>query len=117
MEEIEQLKARIAELEAREAYMTSCCIRAVMAPPEQGIELIRCALKLVVQPRFAIAELLKDQTRLNRLEHCTVTVRRPLRYGSRELFYVTPDEEEGGPTNIRELIDQIDTPQPKGKSE
>lgn len=46
----------------------------------------------------------KDAERLDWLERKTVQVREPLRYGSRELFWASPDVEDVV-TNLRQKID------------
>jgi hypothetical protein len=54
-----------------------------------------------------LAEAERDIQRLNWLETMTVNVRTPLVYGSRDLFWSTPDDPEGGlgVSNIRAAID------------
>jgi hypothetical protein len=61
------------------------------------------------------AELRKDAERLDWLSQQFVTVRIPLRYGSRECFMGSPDDNDGEsvPWDIRARIDAAITGAPK----
>ena len=58
-------------------------------------------------PRDATAEP-TDTERLDWLETMTVNVRHPLRYGSRNLFWSSPEDMDGGPSGPSDIRKQID---------
>jgi len=68
------------------------------------------------QDAAASAEQARDAARLDWLEKMTVNVRIPLRYGSRDLFWTSPDDDDSdvGPSDIRAKIDIAIASQQKG---
>lgn len=59
----------------------------------------------------------RDTARMNWLEAQVVNVRAPLRYGSRDLFWASPEEVDGGPDGPSDLRARIDAAQAAAKGE
>ena len=58
-----------------------------------------------------------DTARMDWLETQVVNVRAPLRYGSRDLFWASPEEVDGGPDGPSDLRARIDAAQAAAKGE
>jgi len=59
----------------------------------------------------------RDTARMDWLEAQVVNVRAPLRYGSRDLFWASPEEVDGGPDGPSDLRARIDSAQAAAKGE
>jgi hypothetical protein len=57
----------------------------------------------------------RDTARMNWLEAQVVNVRAPLRYGSRDMFWASPEEVDGGPDGPSDLRARIDAAQAAAK--
>lgn len=63
---------------------------------------------LAPTPQPLAAEQGEDAARLDWLETMVVNVRQPLRYGSRDLFWASPEDMDGGPDGPSGIRKQID---------
>lgn len=103
----ETLRARVAELEKElegsEPYggdPTKWGLRAMFEIAKRNIA------DLTAQLTAAKA----DGERIEKLRWFTVNVRQPMRHGSLNVFYANPtggDEEEIGPSDLREQVDKL----------
>jgi hypothetical protein len=91
------------------------------APPEEGVILSgpsRAARVLrAMEAPAAPAVDASDTARMDWLEKQVVNVRAPLRYGSRDMFWASPEEVDGGPDGPSDLRARIDAAQAAAKGE
>ena len=77
--------------------------RDAMPPEYMGRSALQSAIAAAVEPYK------RDAARMNWLETKTVNVRNPMRYGSHDMFWASPGDEEDSvlPSDIRNKIDTI----------
>lgn len=68
-------------------------------------------------PAAPAVDASRDTARMDWLEAQVVNVRAPLRYGSRDMFWASPEEVDGGPEGPSDLRARIDAAQAAAKGE